>query len=164
MHPDFDSLPVFPNLKAMFAMAAVAPPHGRRSQRSGSAPLHCVAHRDQRLTTDGGQSWREVALPEGAGTAVAAACGCGGWLGCRVEVHSIGARCYITRHVQEMTDRRRNSWPHRDLGMAGISASFPYCVFQRRTVRSLIPLRTLRAVDGAGNLCPKPTVSVPWAT
>ena len=39
MRPDFDSLPVFPNLEAMFAMAAVAPPHDRRSQRSGSAPL-----------------------------------------------------------------------------------------------------------------------------
>jgi photosystem II stability/assembly factor-like uncharacterized protein len=38
--------------------------------------LHCVARRGQSFsTTDGGQSWREVALPEGAGTAVAVACG-----------------------------------------------------------------------------------------
>ena len=39
MHPDFGSLPAFPNLKAIVARAAVAMPHDHRSQRSGSGPL-----------------------------------------------------------------------------------------------------------------------------
>jgi photosystem II stability/assembly factor-like uncharacterized protein len=38
--------------------------------------LHCVTRKGQTFSTsDGGESWREIPLPEGAGAAVAAACG-----------------------------------------------------------------------------------------
>lgn len=44
--------------------------------RSDRGALHCVTRKGQTFSTDdGGQSWREIPLPEGAGAAVAAACG-----------------------------------------------------------------------------------------
>ena len=55
--------------------------------------------------------------------------------------------------AREMTGWRRNSSPHRDPEMAAISAS-SLLLRVSATVRSLIPLRTLRAVDGTGSPCP----------
>jgi photosystem II stability/assembly factor-like uncharacterized protein len=44
--------------------------------RTDRVRLHCVTRKGQTFsTTDGGQNWREIPLPEGAGAAVAAACG-----------------------------------------------------------------------------------------
>jgi photosystem II stability/assembly factor-like uncharacterized protein len=44
--------------------------------RSDRGRVHCVTRKGQTFSTaDGGQSWREIPLPEGAGAAVAAACG-----------------------------------------------------------------------------------------
>jgi photosystem II stability/assembly factor-like uncharacterized protein len=44
--------------------------------RTDRGRIHCVTRKGQTFsTTDGGQSWREIPLPEGAGAAVAAACG-----------------------------------------------------------------------------------------
>ena len=44
--------------------------------RTDSGRFHCVTRAGQTFSTaDGGQSWREIPLPEGAGAAVAAACG-----------------------------------------------------------------------------------------
>jgi len=44
--------------------------------RTDRGQLHCVTRGGQTFSTpDGGESWREVPLPEGAGAAVAAACG-----------------------------------------------------------------------------------------
>lgn len=38
--------------------------------------VHCVTRRGQTFSTlDGGASWHEFSLPEGAGTAVSVACG-----------------------------------------------------------------------------------------
>jgi photosystem II stability/assembly factor-like uncharacterized protein len=43
---------------------------------SDPARIHCVARRGQTFSTaDGGRTWREVPLPDDAGTAVAIACG-----------------------------------------------------------------------------------------
>lgn len=51
-------------------MMAVAP------ERGDPHRIHCVARRGQSFsTTDGGQSWRDIPLPEAAGSAVAIACG-----------------------------------------------------------------------------------------
>lgn len=44
--------------------------------RNDRGRIHCVTRKGQTFsTTNGGQSWREIPLPEGAGAAVAAACG-----------------------------------------------------------------------------------------
>jgi photosystem II stability/assembly factor-like uncharacterized protein len=44
-----------------------------RNDRGG---IHCVTRKGQTFSTmDGGQSWRDIPLPEGAGAAVATACG-----------------------------------------------------------------------------------------
>jgi photosystem II stability/assembly factor-like uncharacterized protein len=38
--------------------------------------IHCVTRKGQTFSTaDGGETWRDIPLPEGAGAAVAAACG-----------------------------------------------------------------------------------------
>jgi hypothetical protein len=44
--------------------------------RNDRERFHCITRKGQSFTTtDGAQSWREVSLPEGAGAAVAVACG-----------------------------------------------------------------------------------------
>jgi photosystem II stability/assembly factor-like uncharacterized protein len=44
--------------------------------RNDRGRVHCVTRKGQTFSTaDGGENWREIPLPEGAGAAVAAACG-----------------------------------------------------------------------------------------
>jgi photosystem II stability/assembly factor-like uncharacterized protein len=44
--------------------------------RTDPALIHCVTRKGQTFSSaDGGHSWRDIRLPEGAGAAVAVACG-----------------------------------------------------------------------------------------
>ena len=104
MHPDFDSLPAFSNLKAMFSRSAGVEPLVNHPKLP-NAPLLKIE-------------------PPGGGPMMTE---------------------YVVMHVLRL---------HRDMPGNGRYQRVFLLLRVSATVRSLIPLRTLRAVDGAGSPCP----------